>query len=73
MICRMPFSCRYARIWTQFEHGEVDEERVHDAEVAQDKAYFEDKLARKEANFQIDPEASGVLAGTPQLRSGTQE
>ena len=33
---------KYARIWGGFEHGEVNEERVHNAEIAQDKANFED-------------------------------
>ena len=44
---------RYARILAKFEHGEVNEERAHDVEVAQDKANFEDKLAREEVNFQL--------------------
>ena len=45
--------CKYARIWDEFEHGDVNEERAHNAEVIQDKASFEDKLAREEANFQL--------------------
>ena len=45
--------CRYARIWAEFEHDEVHEERAHDAKVTQDKANFENKLAREEANFQL--------------------
>ena len=36
-----------------FECGKVNEERVHDMEVAQDKANIKDKLAREEVNFQL--------------------
>ena len=42
---------KYARIWDELEHGEVNEERVHNVEVTQDKANFENKLAREAANF----------------------
>ena len=45
--------CKFARIWDEFEHGEVKEERAHNVEVTQDKAHFEDKLARDEAHFQL--------------------
>ena len=44
---------RYVRIWAGLEHGEVNEERVLDVEVTQDKANFEIKLAREEAYFQL--------------------
>ena len=44
---------KYARMWNEFEHGEANEERAHNVEVAQDIANFEDRLAREEANFQL--------------------
>ena len=47
------YECKYMRMWDEFEHGEVNEERAYDAEVAQDKANFKDRLAKEEANFQL--------------------
>ena len=45
--------CKYVRMWEEFEGGEVNEKRVYDAEVTQDKAKFKGRLAKKEANFQL--------------------
>ena len=59
MICRALFSgspatnAKYERMWGEFEHGEVNEERAYDEEVTQDKVNFKDRLTKEEANFQL--------------------
>ena len=51
-VLRQPYNeCKYVKMWDEFEHGEVDEERAHDIEVVWNKANFKDKLAKEEANF----------------------